>query len=78
MNQNFDRSNGRNIILISPPMVTTDWTPRDIGPTSPGLPIGLLSIGSILMENGYEVKILDGFLGKIDLAAELDRRGIPG
>ncbi|OHB74373.1 MAG: hypothetical protein A2W17_07915 [Planctomycetes bacterium RBG_16_41_13] len=73
MNQNFDRSNDRNIILISPPMVTTDWTPRDIGPSSPGVPMGLLSIGSILMENGYHVKILDGFLGKIDLSAELDQ-----
>lgn len=73
MNQNFSRENSRNIILISPPMVTTDWTPRDIGTASPGLPIGLLSIGSILIENGYYVKILDGFLGKIDLAAELDQ-----
>ena len=73
MNQNFNRENSRNIILISPPMVTTDWTPRDISPASPGLPIGLLSIGSILMENGYHVKILDGFLGKVDLSAELDQ-----
>src|SRR3989338_3444263 len=73
MNQNFNRENSRNIILISPPMVTTDWTPRDISPASPGLPIGLLSIGSILMENGYHVKILDGFLGKVDLYEELDQ-----
>src|SRR3972149_2611082 len=73
MNQNVDRSNGRNIMLVLPPMVTTDWTPRNIGPSSPGVPTGLLSIGSVLTENNYHVKILDCFLGKINLSAELEQ-----
>lgn len=73
INQNFEQGNSRNIILISPPMVTTNWAPREIGPLSPGVPMGLLSIGSILMENGYQIKILDGFLGKIDMDVELDQ-----
>ncbi len=65
---------GRNtVVLIAPPLITTDWTPRKILGRSPGVRMGLLSIGTVLKKNGYDVRILDGVLGKIDLAAELDR-----
>src|SRR3990172_1261133 len=63
----------KTIILISPPPLTTDWTPKKVLSGSPGIRMGLLSIGSVLDQQGYRVKILDGILGKIDLAFELNQ-----
>jgi len=65
--------NRKSVVLIAPPLVTTDWTPKKVLGRGSGVRMGLLSIGSVLSENKYEVKILDGVLGKIDMAAELSR-----
>jgi len=64
---------GNTIVLVSPPPVTTDWTPKNVLSGSFGVRMGLLSIGSVLSKQGYNVKILDGILGKIDLAFELNQ-----
>ena len=64
--------NSRYVILIAPPMITANLTPREsTGNTV--IPMGLLSIGSVLREKDYNVKILNGLLGKTDLAAELNQ-----
>ncbi|OQZ00154.1 MAG: hypothetical protein B6D35_07550 [Candidatus Brocadia sp. UTAMX2] len=63
--------NKKTIILISPPPITTDWEPKKVLSGSPGVRMGLLSIGSVLSQHSYSVKILDGILGKVDLASEL-------
>lgn len=61
------------IVLISPPPITTDWTPKKVLSGSSGIRMGLLSIGSVLSQHDYNVKILDGILGKVDLASELNQ-----
>ena len=63
----------KTIILISPPPLTIDWTPKKVLSGSPGIRMGLLSIGSVLYQQGYRVKILDGILSKKDLAFELNQ-----
>jgi len=63
----------KTIILISPPPLTTDWASKKVLSGSPGIRMGLLSIGSVLDQQGYRVKILDGILGKMDLAFELNQ-----
>ena len=65
--------NKKTIVLISPPPVTTDWTPKKVLSGSPGVRMGILSIGSVLSQHGYSVKLLDGILGRVDLASELDK-----
>ena len=63
----------KTIVLISPPPVTTDWTPNKVLSGTHGIRMGLLSISSVLSQHGYSVKILDGILGKVDLASELNQ-----
>ncbi len=65
--------NKKTIVLISPPPITTDWAPKKVLSGSSGIRMGLLSIGSVLSQHGYNVKILDGILGKMDLAFELNQ-----
>ena len=65
--------NKKAIVIISPPPITTDWTSKEVLSGSPGIRMGLLSIGSVLVQHGYNVKILDGILGKVDLASELNQ-----
>lgn len=65
--------NKKTIVLISPPPITTDWTPKKVLSGSSGIRMGLLSIGSVLSQHGYNVKILDGILGRVDLASELNQ-----
>ena len=62
-----------HVVLINPDFNTTDWTPKPIGTRSSGVPMGLLSLGSVLLEKGYRVTILDGVLGKIHLGEELTK-----
>lgn len=63
----------KTIVLISPPPITTDWTPKKVLSGSHGIRMGLLSIGSVLSQHGYRIKILDGVLGKVDLTSELNQ-----
>lgn len=65
--------NKKTIVLISPPPVNIDWTPKKVLSGSPGVRMGILSIGSVLSQHGYSVKLLDGILGRVDLASELDK-----
>ena len=62
-----------HVVFINPDFNTTDWTPKPIGTRSSGVPMGLLSLGSVLLEKGYRVTILDGVLGKIHLGEEFAR-----